>query len=27
LQAQLLALADQIVQTQQVDWPPAAPPP
>ena len=27
LHAQLLALADQIVQAQQVDWPPAASPP
>ena len=27
LQAQLLAVADQIVQAQQVDWPPAGPPP
>jgi len=27
LQAQLLALADQIVQAQQVNWPPPAPPP
>ena len=27
LHVQLLALADQIVQAQQVDWPPVAPPP
>lgn len=27
LHGQLLALADQIVQAQQVDWPPAASPP
>lgn len=27
LHAQLLALADQIVQAQQVDWPPPSPPP
>ena len=27
LHAQLLAIADQIVQAQKVDWPPAAPPP